>query len=500
MRTRRLSTLGFLMERMNIQTVALSRELHVDASLVSKWKSGDRELNSRSMYFDEVIRFLLKESKKSDHQLLKKALSEFYPSENVKTLDCPEPFLRKVLSNHKLTVPGNPEHSAAQHTTQIRIFEENDGRRKAARKLLESAEKMPAPGRIIFIDSEEYDWLLEDEAFARSFIARLNALLGSGFLARFVIHYSSYRERFVRFFETCSMLLFHRNVEWYFYEYYDENVFDFSLFILDKTLSLLGLSGNNSSSVTMMFTDSQSVLHHGMLAETVIARCQKIFMKFASDKCMDVVDYIRLIRKRGTLYSYLPAPAFVSAKEDLLRDILVDNSIEPAVIDQCLTINKMLRDIVNTQFHGLEDDPERIIQILQLEELVQNAKDEPFISCSLTLLGGKQVRVSKKQYARCLRDLADTLEEYPHLEIALVSAKDRIPLPNIPEMNCWCKQNTWMVQMDKRGFRLSDEASIVNAASIILERCIRRIPPERKEKASVISFLLEFADELEKNF
>lgn len=499
MKTRRLSTLGFLMDRLNIPTVSLSRELHVDASLVSKWKSGDRYLNSRSIYFDQVICFLMDESEKSDHQILKKALSEIHPLEDIESLDCPEPFLRQLLSNPKLTVPDSRKtaYVESQHMAQISIFEQNSGRRKAALQLLDYAEKMPSPGQIIFIDSEEYDWLLEDETFSHNFIARLNTLLSLGFSAQFVIHFSSYRERFVRFFETCNILLFHRNVEWYYYEYYDENVFDFSLFVLDKSISLLGLSSNSSNSTTMIFTDTPSVLHHGMLAETVIARCQKLFINFEPDKCKDVVDFIRLIRKRGALYAYLPAPAFVSAKTDLLQEILQNNEIDPALAEQCIAVNKLMRDIVHTQFHGLEDYPERITQILQLEEMIKRAKSNPFISCSLTLLGGKQVKVTKHQYARCLRNLADALAKYPNLEIAFVSEKDHIPLPNIPEMNCWCKQNTWMVQMDQCGFRLSDEVSIVNAASVTLERCIRRIPPERKEKASVISFLLRFADELD---
>lgn len=105
--------------------------------------------------------------------------------------------------------------------------------------------------------------------------------------------------------------------------------------------------------------------------------------------------------------------------------------------------------------------------------------------------GTKAAKVSMKQYASCLRSLADGLLKHSNLQIVLVSEEDYLPLP---EINCWCKQNTWMVQMDEEGFRLSDESSIVNAASISLERCVRRVPPERKENDSVRKFLLELAE------
>ena len=107
--------------------------------------------------------------------------------------------------------------------------------------------------------------------------------------------------------------------------------------------------------------------------------------------------------------------------------------------------------------------------------------------------------MTKLQYARCLRSLADALDKHENLEIVFLSEGDNAPLPAIPEMNCWCKQNTWMVQMDQKGFRLSDEASIVNAASVTFERCIRRIPPKRKEKSSVTAYLLQLADTLERS-
>lgn len=74
----------------------------------------------------------------------------------------------------------------------------------AIEKLLEYAEAMSFPGEIIFIDSEEYTWLLEDKDFSANFIQRIETLLRNGFKIKFVIHYSSYKQPFVSLFNICS--------------------------------------------------------------------------------------------------------------------------------------------------------------------------------------------------------------------------------------------------------------------------------------------------------
>ena len=95
-----------------------------------------------------------------------------------------------------------------------------------------------------------------------------------------------------------------------------------------------------------------------------------------------------------------------------------------------------------------------------------------------------------------LRNLAEQLRSDDGLKIVLASEKDYVSLPSI---NCWCMKNSYMLQMTKKGFRVCDESIAVNVASDAIEQCICRIPPERKEKSSMINFLLELADDLDSN-
>lgn len=498
MKMKKISPLGFLMESLNIVSASLARELHVDASLVSKWKSGARKINSSSIYFDQIVDFILEESEKSEHLILNDVLSQIYPLENIKKQNNPEVFIRRILDSKDLSyIDKNAlANDDLQHSIKVGSYEQNKGRRKAILNLLKYAESMSSPGNIIFIDSEEYDWLLEDELFAVSFKERFLKLLERGFKARFVIHFSSYRKSFVKFFELFSELLFHKNIDWYYYEYYDEGVFRFSQFIVDKSISLLAISASKRSSTTMVFDDSTSIISHWSMAESVIASCQKIFVNFDAKECEQVVDFVSVIRKRGALYSYLPAPAFISTSEELLEEILLDNKVDDKTILECLNINKKMKSMIKTQLHGLEDVSERIVEIFQIEQMERRLREDEFVSCSLSILTSRKIKVSKDQFARALKHLTDQLKLNDNMRVVLFSEKDNIALPTMPDMNFWCKQNTWIVQMGKKGLRISDEVSTVNAASISFERCIRKVPPKRKEKIFVINYLNELSRNL----
>lgn len=496
MRKKSFSTLGYIMECLNIQTISLSRALHVDASLVSKWKTGDRTLSGKSIYFDSIIDFLMEESKKSNHRLLKNALMDLYPHETIAEDSYIEPLLRQALTDTKAhgALNGQQKMLEGEKTVPTVIFEENLGRRAAIAKLLDYADAMSAPGEIVFIDSEEYTWLLEDSTFSETFTQRIETLLRKDFHAKFVIHYSSHKEPFVRLFNACSPLIFHRNVEWYYYEYYDENIFNFSFFILNRAIALLGLSAENGPSTTMVFTDTSLVIRYEALANQVMNQCSRLFSHFESSQFEEVIQSIHYPINKGAFYSFLPAPAFLFAGKTLLKEILLDNGVDEKNIEKCLQLNHKLRQITASYFSDTVTPKEPFIYIFQLEEMLKRVRTRPFISESLTLLGGKSVKIRLHQYAQELRALAARLERYANLQIVLVSEKDGIALPTI---NCWARQNMWMVQMDYQGFRLSDEISMVNATSVTLERCIRKVPPERKEKDSVRRYLLDLAEELE---
>lgn len=490
MKKKSLSTLGYIMEALNIPTVSMSRSIHVDASLISKWKTGDRNISPKSIYFEDVIDFIMQESTNTIHQNLKNILINLYPHEKIEDEKQIENLLRQALSNSKNIDSTTKLASNKNNIISAITFQDNHGRREAISKLLDYAESMTVPGEILFVEHEEFYWLLEDENYAKAFVNRIENLIHKGFHAVFVIHYSVYKDQLVKLFDICSPLIFHRNIDWYYYEYYDETSINFSFFILNNALSLLGFSANSLTSSTIAFTNTDIVIQHELMARHLIDYCQPFFSNFKLNDVTELITDISQFRKMGPLYSYLPAPVFLISEESTLCEIL-KNQVDYKVIEKCLNLNKLLKKVI---YPNDSTKKETFIYIFQYEELLHRASQYTFVSTSLSIACEKTILITAQQYANKLRYLAKILLEYDNIIIVLVSKKDQVSLPNI---NCWCKKDIWMAQMNTNGLRLSSEFTIVNAASTKWERCIRAIPSQRKEKQPVSQFLLELADRCE---
>lgn len=488
MAERKLSTLGYLMDCLGLPTAALARQLHVDASLVSKWRSGSRRLNAGSAYFDEICTILLEQ----DSGALNGALRALSPmGEDVEEEQIPA-LLRRVLTDRHFSVPkAFTGRIDALCTAEIALYTKGEGRRQAVNDLLDMAEAMQTPGELLYVDSEQSGWLLEDESYARMWVSRMLRLLDKGFHIRVALHFSVTVEKFVSFFRLCNPLIFHRNAQWYYHQYYDENIYWFSFLILEHAMSVMGMSMSPEQSSTTVFTDAYSLLQHKSVVEMVLSSCRPMFTAYAPGQGLEAAHMVYGRGRDGErLFSYLPVPAFISADEALFNDILRANGITGSTAVHCRQTNQMLRAIVDRQ---LEPNGGGLVQILQLEEMKRRIR-EGFVSTSLSLLSGRTITITPQQYARGLRDLAARLERYDTYRLFLSTPDDDIRLP---DMNCWCRGTSWMMQMDGEGFRLCQEPTLSGAASVILEQGWRRVPPGRKDPAAVCATLYQLIGALE---
>ena len=515
MTEKKLSTLGYLMDRLGLSTAGLARRLHVDASLVSKWRSGNRRLNVKSVYFEDICEMLLEQ----DRTALCDALRSLIPLEDEAAPMDEAVLLRRVLTDRHFTVPrAFTLRTEAVCTAEIAVYTSTEGRRQVISDLLDVAEAMEHPGEMLYVDSEQSRWLLEDMDFARTWVRRMLKLLDRGFTFRAALHFSVSVDGFVSFFQLCSPLMFHRNAHWYYHQYYDENIYWFSFFILEHAMSVTGMSMATDQTSTTVYTDAYSILQHRNVFHMVLASCRPMFTELTIDMEHESISGLDGLAREGEkLLSYLPAPAFMTVGENLMDDILQENGVSGLAALRCRQVNRFLRRMTEGQLTGCQPtegqltgcqptggslpggqppggDPEEnhlpgtgeeIIQILQLDEMKCRIRTR-FVSTSLSLICGRQVIISPFHYARGLEELAGRMEQFPSYRLFLADRTDDICLPDI---NCWCHGTSWMVQMDAQGFRVCRESTLSGAAYITLEQAWRRVPPARKDRDAVLSVL-----------
>ena len=485
MKNNSVSVFGHIMNLLNIHTSAMAQALHVDASLVSKWKTGTRLLAKNSPYFDDAINYLVQNSD-SDYKSLSLALSDYISPAQMNDISDSETLLRTVLSENTSSVLSMEQNIvfANKKTMPILCFGNNSGRREAIRRALSYA-KIASGGEITIVDSEEFVWLLEDEEFLNYFMSNIRKLLKKGFIATFVMHYSPLKENFRKFFNHCAPILFHRNVKWYHSVYYDESVMNLSLLEVNNSVMILGTSVDSSQSTTMIFTDKNAIECHRRLIDRMIGHCVPIFYDFELFNLLSAINNITQFRKNDALYSFLPVPAFIAVRPSILQVVLKDNNVDDKTFEKVMSLNSDFRTVTKSYNINLGNSCNQFVQIFQLEKLIDRVKNRTFISNSLTKACGKEIIITPQHHTAVLRQLVDTLMKNDNVQIVMASEKDSQFLPMI---NCWVKKNSYMMQMDSKGFRVCDEITIINAAAIALERCVHRVPPDRKDKNSVADF------------
>lgn len=497
MKNKTFSVLGHIMNELNIPTTSMAQALHVDTSLISKWRTGSRQLNKNSVYFDEVIDFILNNDGTSQSSIIR-VLRDLFPHEKFSDEHSIEYHLRYALSNENLTqiAPTHQQIFGNVKTVPVIIFNENDGRREAVSKILDYADNIVEPAEIVFFDCEEFQWLCEDVNFSHRFVERLTRLLKKNFHATFIIHYSTSKENFRNFFNVCSSILFNSNVDWFYCQYYDDCIMNNSFIIINHAISMMCLSIDKINSNTMIFTDKNIVIQHEKMIKNTLDSYYPLFKSYQPFEVSTVIENIPRFKSRDSFLAFLPVPAFIGVNPELLKEVLSINNIEDSVIDNILNLNYHFRKITGIHYFETSKRENNTILIFQLEKMLERVYKKSFVSNSLSICCDRKIIIQPKYYAMELRNLAEQLRSDDGLKIVLASEKDYVSLPSI---NCWCMKNSYMLQMTKKGFRVCDESIAVNVASDAIEQCICRIPPERKEKSSVINFLLELADDLDSN-
>lgn len=496
MKQKYLSTLGYLMDQMDIPTVSVAQAIHVDASLVSKWKTGSRNLSSRSLYFDNVIECLIDYDRDNDCRFLKAALRNLYPKEDPEGEAELKLLLREALSQNPFRE--NPKENDLllkdSNTINVSVYKNNEGRRQAILGLLDYALTMEIPGEFYFLETEDFEWLLEERSFCAEFTRKLKALSDKGFRSEILLYDTPNHMYYARLFDACSPLIFHKNIHWHFLRYYDEMLINTSFYLLNHAISVVGLNSENSNSATMVYTDRSQVLTHEVYVQNALEKSSRLFTSYKNFDLPMPEDPPGSLRHNGALYSYLPAPAFIFSDEALLTDILRSNQVPGDRIKVDLKKSEKLKKFVYDARSEHINGP--FIYLFQLETMIKRAMSVPFKSCSLSLLEGRTITVTKGQYERMLKNLLKDVSENPDIQVYLLSEKDGSSLPSV---SCWCKEGRWMLLMDREAVQVCEDVYMADAAAVTMARTIRKLPPERRNRQYTSEFLINLITEMEKN-
>ncbi|MEF9940879.1 MAG: hypothetical protein RSA90_03165 [Lachnospiraceae bacterium] len=468
---KKLSNLGCVTRLLQISSTELSRYLHVDVSLVSKWKRGTRQLTNKSGYYDEVVTYLLDANFKLGNRILQNFFDQVYPDEEKNNLEDVNHCLVRFLNDTYVAIPNSyRDEQDALYTAEISIYGEQKGRRKAIDQLLAVASKQEHPCKMITIDCEQFQWLVEDEAYAASWTTRMYELLESGFTLEMIFHFSLYQENFVQLFISCGKVLFHKNVLIYYHKYFDEDIYWFSFFCLEHTMSVMGLSMSKGQSYSTVFTDTYSIMQHQGIVEFVKKSCNPMFRECSASYLLNKPTL--LMAPIVYCNFYIPEIFFI---KELLLEVLEANHVDQVVIQHCITLHDSLLSSWNTQV--AEHVTSRMI-FFYSNRIINEFQQSSTVPCDfLSYLIEKPIFMNGEQFQRLSTSTKQMIAEHPHMMgCFLDEEEERL----VPSEYCFCSQDTWLFTLHTDYAKLSTQSTLLDTSTVVFEQAWRKIPSIRK--------------------
>ncbi|MEG0903834.1 MAG: hypothetical protein RSD97_05285 [Lachnospiraceae bacterium] len=468
---KKLSNLGYLTRLLQISSTELSRYLHVDVSLVSKWKSGSRQLTAKSAYYDEVVAYLLDINFNLGDRILQNFFDSVYPDAVKATIDDVKLCMVRFLNDTYVEIPKSYRNeSDALYTAEISIYGDNNGRRKAIDKLLNVASEQDRPGKLITIDCEQFEWLVETDAYAISWSNRLFELLESGFTFEIILHFSLYQENFVRLFLNCSKVLFHKNTTLYYHKYFDEDIYWFSFFCLEHTMSVMGLSMIKGQSHSTVFTDSYSVMQHQGIVEFVKGSCNPMFLECSANALLDKPSF----HMTSLVYCNFHSPEILLNKE-LLLEVLKAAQISEKKKKQCLKFQECILNSSNT---SIPTTGKSGIIFFYSHRVIEENRKKAEVECELlSFLMGQTIMMNHEQYESLIVSTKDLIIGHPNMLACFLNEEEDAL---VPSEYCFCANDKWLFTLNTGHAKLSAQSTLLDTAAVVFEQAWRRVPPTRK--------------------
>ncbi len=507
--------LSLLTRVFKISNSRLARAIHVDTSLVSRWKSGERTPSTLSphiaamasffiqidaypyqrAYLDKLVGVLLRDMPDDDKQSRTHALANWLASEDRRDMpDIPEHLLMSADGPDLLvgsirqavsaagprsgaflpSLPGWSEAGqpglAAQGTFYLGI----DGRRQAVINLLQDILHQEEPCELMLVSEEPMDWLLDDPAFTRTWMSLMFQVIRSGHHIT-VIHIVNRKSQDIaQIVEYWLPLHLAGHIHSFYKPNYDDPAIRSSLFIVGGRLACHAQSSANQPGqyLTRIDDDPALVEYYTHVYAGYLNQCQPFLKAYGAHNAAALAGELENLsgQRQVTLrwhlnIDYLPARTAARLSGQLDTDLPVQPDPDAQVID--LVPDTLLEDI-----------------------LIQGA----VIRSDCALFLDRPFRLDSTESAEWLLGVAAALRSLKNYELYFFPAGDAASLGC--SLASYENQAALFAPVEaSQAFTiLLQERNALYSLGLYLERFISRIPTSQRSKPDVIRRLERTAE------
>ena len=485
------SNLESLMKAMQISSRNLSEMLNVHYSLVSKWLNGRRPLNHNSSYMKQIVEIMLNLDHRNNFSIIKKILSDYYPTENFSTKESLSIYLSYYLSsnnnsNSDLSNWDAVDRSKINSRCKLDIYTNNSGRQHALVRLLDSALSLPAGQEILIYGRESVNWRSSKNSadFRLHVMNKQLAVLNKG--DKITVLHSMDRdndELIQNFLYWLPLHLTHKTQAYYLPEYMNSPIKASVTILRDKSVMFGISSPEQDSSLSTFYSTDPPVVEKSM--EFFYALKPNSLSLFENTDTSETTNLsLDLSGRRGNLFLFCALPFQYFISRDEMIEILSENDIDEVSMSNCLDFfvldkKRLLSTLDNRQTNIF-------IPLPQLEKALSEGIQVSY--CNWLL--GKPLYISPDKVRNVCYNLCDLLLDLPTLSVALINnfyILDSCSTTLLVKENYACLAND--ASQNVPGPLIVKEPTIVRAVYKYMEKTWRSTSKIYKEKGQVIQMI-----------
>lgn len=477
--------LSKIIDLLNISTNELIKNLYVSQSLISRWKNGSRKLNTDSVNYVNLLKFIIKVNK--DHGLseLENYVSGFFNEPVYRDDNTMYEQLNKFLISKQTNYRLFPTDNAK--IVRFHTFSGLTGRLEAMELFFNTAFNLKDTPDMYIFDSKYYKWDIGPNRYHSTYLSNCLKYMQQG---GHIYLFSSLRNTDKESFYFGWRFTTHKNLYPGYFSSFTDDRLAYSYYIIEGVMSMVfySKSDNTDDYYTAIFTDEDTCKAHLEYIKLLYSSTETQLILNSKNNIDLAVNTVKSFGKNiSPILMTSKYPSFLLSERNIIKEILTSENISENFTKTALEYY----DYINEKLHK-ELDTDTYFFFYE-EDLVNCLKIKQTIDVELSGIVTKPVYINpeiiKKRYEKIIA-LMNMSERY-HIYII---PKSYAPVYSyIGENNSiWCKRGKWYFIFFEDSFK--ESRFVTNniaciARSDMFDDLLSKIPPDISTKEKSIEFL-----------
>ncbi len=480
------SRLALLMDAFGVSGRKLATALHVDYSLVSKWRTNKRPLSPGSAHTRCIARFFWQYERENNLSVLQNLLltwdNKFDPGDeegSILSLSrwlVEEPLADQFGRGFALAGQGGGNFTTVNHL----IYEGNEGRRQACLHLLNTLLLLPPGQRLLWFSQEDSGWLLEDHAYFVTWRGKMLQVLEAGHSLYIHLWVSECQAAMASMLRRWIPVSLSGNVEFSYEVRPTGEAGLYSIVLLEGYAGIFSMiPAQDADRFTTIFTDSITLKAMTHRFHSAVDNSRHLFTAYTALEVATVMERVRRLSqpsKRSYFYASLP----IGTVDILLRHGMIDRPMLLQMEEGGF--------LAGPRFGQGPPDSSAIREMACLPQVENALLQREVFFPTLSVMTGRKVFLTAEQYRAYLYEIAQRLRESPYWEFGLLPRE----LMDAPRAGIWTNAESvaalWLTHPDCRILTMQDPV-MISALVSGLDSDWNSIPRPLRERGSVIALL-----------